>query len=83
MPTAKRCSLASSVVYMSLPFQGDPEVVDPSPMSPSVPDVYDVDQDAEGEWDFVRYTDVWRSRCSLELADGFYRYSQQVHRLLG
>lgn len=31
-------------------FQVEPEVVDPPPVSLGVPNVYDVDLDAHGEW---------------------------------
>lgn len=46
VPTTERCSLACAVASMCLPCQGDPEAVDPYPVSSSVLHVYDEDIDA-------------------------------------
>lgn len=50
MTTAEGCSLESAVAYMCSPVQVDPKVGDLHPVSSSVPDVYDVDLEAEGDW---------------------------------
>lgn len=51
VPSTERCSLESAVIYMLLPSHVDPKVVDPPPVSSSVPIVYDVDLGVEDEWD--------------------------------
>lgn len=49
VPHAGRRSLARALAFRRVPSQVDPEAADPPPVSLSVPDVYDVDLDAESE----------------------------------
>lgn len=51
VPSGNQCSMAKAVAYMNPPSWVNPGVTDTSPASPSVPDVYDAELDAENEWD--------------------------------